>query len=285
MTTNLRAVPPPGQDRLDRYLQQVRAFPLLEPEEEFRLARRMRAHGDREAAHRLVTSHLRLVVKLAKWYRGYGLPASELIAEGNLGLIRAVLRFDPDRGCRLATYAIWCIRAAIQEYILRSWSLVRIGSTQKKFFFGLRRLRRRISAMEDGELSTKQADQLAETPKVRGEKVAMNRRLAVRDVSLNAPHRRDGGGEWQDSLVDETPSPEARLADDEELVKRRAFLKFALGTLGERERDILIARRLKEERASLHDLSQRYNISRERVRQIEVAAYEKVKSATQRAVA
>jgi RNA polymerase sigma-32 factor len=273
-------VPSPGLD----YLQQARAFPLLQPDEELALARRMRADADREAAHRLVTSHLRLVAKVAKRYRGYGLLESELIAEGNLGLIRAVVRFDPDRGFRLATYAIWWIRAAIQEYILRSWSLVRIGNTpaQKKLFFNLRRLKEKIDAVEEGELSAKQADKIAETLKVKGENVIeMNLRLASRDLSLNAPLRADDAGEWQDFLVDETASPEARLADKEEIAQRHGFLKIALGTLGERERDIFIERRLKDEGATLNELSQRYNISRERVRQIEVSAFEKVRIATQ----
>jgi RNA polymerase sigma-32 factor len=286
MSTNTRTLPLPKLDQLNRYLQQVRAFPLLDAEEELALARRMRAQGDREAAHRLVTSHLRLVAKVAKRYRGYDLPVSDLIAEGNLGLIRAVMRFDPDRGFRLATYALWWIRAAIQEYVLHSWSLVRIGNSpvQKRLFFNLRRLKAKINAMEDGELSVKQADEIAESLKVKGENVlAMDRRLATRDMSLNAPLQLEGGDEWQDSLVDETPSPEARLAEDEELAKRRTLLKLALGKLGERERDILIERRLKEEGPTLHDLSLRYHISRERVRQIEVAAYEKLKRAIQRA--
>jgi RNA polymerase sigma-32 factor len=285
MTTKVSAAMPlPGPDQWGGYLQQVRAFPLLQPDEELALARRMRAEADGEPAHRLVTSHLRLVAKVARRYRGYGLPESELIAEGNLGLIRAVMRFDPDRGFRLATYAIWWIRAAIQEYILRSWSLVRIGNTQaqKKLFFNLRRLKEKIDAVEEGDLSTKQVDKIAETLKVKGENVIeMNRRLASRDLSLNAPLQVDGAGEWQDFLVDEIPSPEARLADEEEFAQRRGFLKIALGTLGEREREILIERRLKDEGVTLNELSQRYNISRERVRQIEVSAFEKVRIAAQ----
>ncbi len=209
MSVNTRTLPLPGLDQLNRYLQQVRALPLLDAEEELALARRMRAQGDRKAAHRLVTSHLRLLAKVAKRYRGYDVPVSDLIAEGNLGLIRAVMRFDPDRGFRLATYALWWIRAAIQEYVLHSWSLVRIGNSgqQKKLFFNLRRLKAKINAVDDGELSARQADEIAESLKVKGENVlAMDRRLATRDMSLNAPLQLEGGGEWQDSLVDEAAS-------------------------------------------------------------------------------
>ena len=270
------------EGNLSRYLQDIRKFPMLSPEEELSLSKRWRDHEDTEAAHKLVTSHLRLVAKIAMGYRGYGLPISELISEGNVGMMQAVKRFDPDRGFRLATYAMWWIRAAIQEYILHSWSLVKMGTTaaQKKLFFNLRRLKGQMQAIEDGDLRPEQVGQIAKALSVSEQDVVnMNRRLAAPDHSLNAPVRADSEGEWQDWLVDESESQESMLAEHEEFSGRKALLGQALGTLNERERHILIERRLKEEPATLEDLSQVYNISRERVRQIEVRAFEKLQKA------
>ncbi len=264
---------------LSRYLQEIRKFPMLEPQEEYILAKRWREHEDSEAAHKLVTSHLRLVAKIAMGYRGYGLPLSELVSEGNIGMMQAVKRFEPDRGFRLATYAMWWIRAAIQEYILRSWSLVKIGTTaaQKKLFFNLRRLKGQMKAIDEGDLHPDQVQKIATTLGVPVDDViSMNRRLAGSDQSLNAPMRIDGEGEWQDWLVDDTPTAETRLADDEELGNRRDMLQMALSKLNERERHVLEERRLKDEPKTLEDLSQEYKISRERVRQIEVRAFEKL---------
>jgi RNA polymerase sigma-32 factor len=287
MTTAIQALPRLVSDSgLTRYLQEVRKFPMLEVDEEFMLAKRWREHKDPEAAHRLVTSHLRLVAKIAMGYRGYGLPINELIAEGNVGMMQAVKRFDPDRGFRLATYAMWWIRAAIQEYILHSWSLVKIGTTaaQKKLFFNLRRVKGQIKAIEDGDLSPEQVKSIAERLDVPAEDViSMNRRLAAPDNSLNAPLKAEGEGEWQDWLVDETPSQETRLAEDEELSKRQRLLTQALTALNERERHILTERRLKDEPATLEDLSKEYDISRERVRQIEVRAFEKLQKSIRNA--
>jgi RNA polymerase sigma-32 factor len=280
MTTLIRTLPTLQSDSgLSRYLQEIRKFPMLEADEEFMLAKRWRAHKDPEAAHRLVTSHLRLVAKIAMGYRGYGLPINELIAEGNVGMMQAVKRFDPDRGFRLATYAMWWIRAAIQEYILHSWSLVKIGTTaaQKKLFFNLRRVKGQIKAIEEGDLSPDQIKNISERLDVPEEDVVtMNRRLAAPDNSLNAPLRAEGEGEWQDWLVDETPSQETRMAESEELSARQELLGKALASLNDRERHILVERRLKDEPATLEDLSKEYDISRERVRQIEVRAFEKL---------
>ncbi len=276
------AIPVAPEGNLTRYLQEIRKFPMLTAEEETALARRWRDHGDLEAAHKLVTSHLRLVAKIAMGYRGYGLPLGELISEGNVGMMQAVKRFDPDRGFRLATYAMWWIRAAIQEYILHSWSLVKMGTTaaQKKLFFNLRRLKGQMQAIEDGDLKPEQVAKIARTLDVPEQDVIqMNRRLAAPDHSLNAPLRADGEGEWQDWLVDESGNHEERFADDEDLGQRRALLEKALATLNERERHIFIERRLKDEPTTLEDLSQQYGISRERVRQIEVRAFEKVQKA------
>jgi RNA polymerase sigma-32 factor len=270
------------EGNLSRYLQEIRKFPMLSPEEELDLSKRWRDHQDTAAAHKLVTSHLRLVAKIAMGYRGYGLPISELISEGNVGMMQAVKRFDPDRGFRLATYAMWWIRAAIQEYILHSWSLVKMGTTaaQKKLFFNLRRLKGQMQAIEDGDLRPDQVGQIAKALSVSEQDVVnMNRRLAAPDHSLNAPVRADSEGEWQDWLVDESESQESLLAEHEEFSGRKALLGQALRTLNERERHILIERRLKEEPATLEDLSQVYNISRERVRQIEVRAFEKLQKA------
>jgi RNA polymerase sigma-32 factor len=268
-----------SEGNLSRYLQEIRKFPMLEPQQEFMLAKSWREHGDTEAAHKLVTSHLRLVAKIAMGYRGYGLPLSELISEGNVGMMQAVKRFDPDRGFRLATYAMWWIRAAIQEYILHSWSLVKMGTTaaQKKLFFNLRKLKGQMQAIDEGDLSPEHVTQIATKLDVPEQDVVnMNRRLASPDHSLNAPLRADSEGEWQDWLVDEQDTQEISLAEREELGKRRALLKSAMTNLNERERHILTERRLKDEPTTLEDLSQHYGISRERVRQIEVRAFEKL---------
>lgn len=269
-----------GEGNLGRYLQEIRCFPMLEADQEFMLAKRWKEKEDVDAAHQLVTSHLRLVAKIAMGYRGYGLPVSELISEGNVGMMQAVKRFDPDRGFRLATYAMWWIRAAIQEYILHSWSLVKMGTTaaQKKLFFNLRRLKGQMQAIEDGDLKPEHVKKIAETLSVREDDVVqMNRRLVAPDHSLNAPLRIDSDGEWQDWLVDENAiDQEQQLAESDELGKRRELLMAALEALTGRERHILEERRLKDDPTTLEDLSQVYNISRERVRQIEVRAFEKL---------
>ncbi|MEI8396171.1 MAG: RNA polymerase sigma factor RpoH [Rhodospirillaceae bacterium] len=277
-----------SESNLSRYLQEIRRFPMLEPGEEYMLAKAWREHGDTEAAHRLVTSHLRLVAKIAMGYRGYGLPLSELISEGNVGMMQAVKRFDPDRGFRLATYAMWWIRASIQEYILHSWSLVKIGTTaaQKKLFFNLRKLKGQLQAIDDGDLSAEHVRSIAEKLGVPEDDVVnMNRRLASPDHSLNAPLRADdeGGGEWQDWLVDDSASQEIMLGEREELGKRRTLLHQAMDHLNERERQILIERRLRENPATLEDLSHRFGVSRERVRQIEVRAFEKLQKSIKNA--
>ena len=272
-------IPLAPEGNLARYLQDIRKFPMLSPEEELSLAKRWKEEGDEKAAHKLVTSHLRLVAKIAMGYLGYGLPVGELISEGNVGMMQAVKRFDPDRGFRLATYAMWWIRAAIQEYILHSWSLVKMGTTaaQKKLFFNLRRLKAQMSALEDGDLQQEQVAKIARTLQVpEQDVVSMNRRLASPDHSLNAPVRADSEGEWQDWLVDDQDTQETELAEREDMTNRRALLGEALKTLNERERHILIERRLKDEATTLEELSQQYGISRERVRQIEVRAFEKL---------
>lgn len=271
-----------SEGALARYLQEIRKFPMLEAGEEYMLAKRWREHEDPEAAHRLVTSHLRLVAKIAMGYRGYGLPLSELISEGNVGMMQAVKRFDPDRGFRLATYAMWWIRASMQEYILHSWSLVKIGTTaaQKKLFFNLRRLKGQIQAIEEGDLTPEHVAKIAKELDVpEGDVVNMNRRLMAPDHSLNAPLRIDGEGEWQDWLVDDAASQETTLSERQEIGVRRDLLRAAMAHLTERERDILTERRLKEVPTTLEDLSAKYNISRERVRQIEVRAFEKLQKA------
>jgi len=275
-----------GEGNLSRYLQEIRKFPMLEQDEEYMLAKRWREKEDSEAAHKLVTSHLRLVAKIAMGYRGYGLPLSELISEGNVGMMQAVKRFDPERGFRLATYAMWWIRAAIQEYILHSWSLVKMGTTaaQKKLFFNLRRLKGQLQAIEEGDLKPEQVKKIAKALDVpEDDVVQMNRRLAAPDHSLNAPLRADSDGEWQDWLVDDTQDQESQVADSEELSKRRRLLERAMSGLTERERHILQERRLKDEPTTLEDLSQQYGISRERVRQIEVRAFEKLQRAIRNA--
>jgi len=271
-----------SEGSLSRYLNEIRRFPMLTPDEEFMLAKRWKEHEDPEAAHRLVTSHLRLVAKIAMGYRGYGLPIGELISEGNVGMMQAVKRFDPDRGFRLATYAMWWIRAAIQEYILHSWSLVKMGTTaaQKKLFFNLRRLKGQLQAIEEGDLPPETVTEIARQLDVpEDDVIQMNRRLASQDHSLNAPLRAEGEGEWQDWLVDHTESQETRYAEDEEMSLRRGQLKEAMKILNAREQHILTERRLKDEPSTLEELSQEYGISRERVRQIEVRAFEKLQKA------
>jgi RNA polymerase sigma-32 factor len=272
---------------LTRYLQEIRKFPMLEQGEEYMLAKRFQEHGDTDAAARLVTSHLRLVAKLAMGYRGYGLPIAEVISEGNIGLMQAVKRFDPERGFRLATYAMWWIRAAIQEYILRSWSLVKVGTTaaQKKLFFNLRRMKGQIQALEEGDLKPENVQAIAKKLGVSEQEVqSMNRRLAAPDHSLNAPLRGDSDGEWQDWLVDEAADQESVLADQEELDERKELLATAMDGLNERERRILTERRLKDEPTTLEDLSKQFGISRERVRQIEVRAFDKLQRAMKAAM-
>jgi len=278
-TPQLPSLTPEGN--LSRYLQEIRKFPMLEPEQEFMLAKRWQEHEDVDAAHQMVTSHLRLVAKIAMGYRGYGLPVAELISEGNVGLMQAVKKFDPDKGFRLATYAMWWIRASIQEYILHSWSLVKMGTTaaQKKLFFNLRRMKGQLKALDEGDLPPEQVEYIARELKVsENDVVQMNRRLAGPDGSLNAPLRKDGesDSEWMDWLVDESESQEMELVEQDELEKRRELLSQAMGSLNERERHILTERRLREDPVTLEDLSQEYDISRERVRQIEVRAFEKL---------
>jgi RNA polymerase sigma-32 factor len=274
-----------GEGGLSKYLDEIRRFPMLQPQEEYMLAKRYREHGDRDAAHRLVTSHLRLVAKIAMGYRGYGLPIGEVISEGNVGLMQAVKRFEPEKGFRLATYAMWWIKAAIQEYILRSWSLVKMGTTanQKRLFFNLRKVKGQIQALEEGDLKPEQVTTIATRLGVTEEDViSMNRRLSG-DTSLNAPIRADSeSGEWQDWLVDESDSQETRLAENEELDNRRQLLKDAMEVLNERERRIFEARRLAEEPITLEELSSEFGVSRERVRQIEVRAFEKVQKAVKK---
>ena len=271
-----------GETGLTRYLDEIRRFPMLEPQEEYMLAKRWREHGDRDAAHRLVTSHLRLVAKIAMGYRGYGLPIGEVISEGNVGLMQAVKRFEPEKGFRLATYAMWWIKASIQEYILRSWSLVKMGTTanQKKLFFNLRKAKSQISALDEGDLRPDQVKLIATRLGVTEQDVIdMNRRLGG-DASLNAPIREDGeSGEWQDWLVDDGASQESRLADSEEAENRHQALREALGVLNDRERRIFEARRLADDPITLEELVDEFGVSRERVRQIEVRAFEKVQKA------
>jgi RNA polymerase sigma-32 factor len=277
-----------AENGLTRYLEEIRRFPMLEPQDEYMLAKRWREHGDRDAAHKLVTSHLRLVAKIAMGYRGYGLPISEVISEGNVGLMQAVKRFEPEKGFRLATYAMWWIKAAIQEYILRSWSLVKMGTTanQKKLFFNLRKAKSKISALEEGDLRPDQVKLIAKRLGVTEQDVIdMNRRLGG-DVSLNAPIREDGdSGEWQDWLVDDASDQEERLAESEQADNRKQALGEALSVLNERERRIFEARRLADDPITLEDLAAEFGVSRERVRQIEVRAFEKVQRAVKNRVA
>ncbi len=269
-----------GEGGLARYLEEIRRFPMLQPQEEYMLAKRFSEHGDTDAAHKLVTSHLRLVAKIAMGYRGYGLPIGEVVSEGNVGLMQAVKKFEPERGFRLATYAMWWIKASIQEYILRSWSLVKMGTTanQKRLFFNLRKVKGKIQALEEGDLKPEQITEIATRLNVSEEEViSMNRRLSG-DASLNAPIRATEGesGEWQDWLVDESQSQEDMLVEQDELENRRGLLSGALDVLNDRERRIFQARRLSEDPLTLEELSSEFDISRERVRQIEVRAFEKL---------
>jgi RNA polymerase sigma-32 factor len=277
-----------AESGLSRYLEEIRRFPMLEPQQEYMLAKSWREHGDRDAAHKLVTSHLRLVAKIAMGYRGYGLPISEIVSEGNVGLMQAVKRFEPEKGFRLATYAMWWIKAAIQEYILRSWSLVKMGTTanQKKLFFNLRKAKSKISALEEGDLRPDQVKIIAKRLGVTERDVVdMNRRLGG-DVSLNAPLREEGdSGEWQDWLVDDTADQETRLAESEQASNRRKALGDALTVLNDRERRIFEARRLADDPVTLEDLASEFSVSRERVRQIEVRAFEKVQKAVKNHIA
>ena len=282
MSANALAVMTP-EGGLSRYLTEIRKFPMLAKDEEFMLAKRWREHEDPQAAHRLVTSHLRLVAKIAMGYRGYGLPIGEVISEGNVGLMQAVKKFDPDKGFRLATYAMWWIRASIQEYILRSWSLVKMGTTasQKKLFFNLRKAKSAISAFQEGDLHPDQVELIATKLGVEeGEVVSMNRRLSGPDASLNAPMRVDGESEWQDWLEDTgAVSQETQVAEDQERTQRMGLLESAMTELSDRERHILTERRLKDEPTTLEELAAQYGVSRERVRQIEVRAFEKLQKA------
>ena len=277
-----------AESGLSRYLEEIRRFPMLEPQEEFMFAKSWREHGDREAAHKLVTSHLRLVAKIAMGYRGYGLPISEVISEGNVGLMQAVKRFEPDKGFRLATYAMWWIKASIQEYILRSWSLVKMGTTanQKKLFFNLRKAKSKISALEEGDMRPDQVKLIAKRLGVPEQDVIdMNRRLGG-DASLNAPIREDGdAGEWMDWLVDDSVSQESRMVAEEQADNRHRALGDAMSVLNERERRIFEARRLADDPITLEELAEEFGVSRERVRQIEVRAFEKVQKAVRNRVA
>ncbi len=282
MTTQALPTVAEGSGGLSRYLEEIRRFPMLEPDQEYMLAKRWQQHEDSEAAQTLVTSHLRLVAKIAMGYRGYGLPIGEVVSEGNVGLMQAVKRFEPDKGFRLATYAMWWIRASIQEYILRSWSLVKMGTTaaQKKLFFNLRRAKGKLQALEDGDLKPEHVKHIATNLGVSEQDVvSMNRRLGG-DASLNAPLRADSeSGEWQDWLVDDQPDQEQNYAEAEELTRRRGYLENAMSGLNDRERRIFEARRLAEDPITLEDLSSEFGVSRERIRQIEVRAFEKVQKA------
>ncbi|WP_368346107.1 RNA polymerase sigma factor RpoH [Pelagovum sp. HNIBRBA483] len=285
--SNYANLPAPSPEQgLNRYLQEIRKFPMLEPEEEYMLAKRWVDHEDSGAAHKLVTSHLRLAAKIAMGYRGYGLPQAEVISEANVGLMQAVKRFDPEKGFRLATYAMWWIRASIQEYILRSWSLVKMGTTsgQKKLFFNLRKAKARIGALEEGDLRPENVKQIAHDLGVTEEEViSMNRRMSGGDASLNATigSEDDGTAQWQDWLQDEDADQANDYAERDEMDARRELLAEAMDVLNERERDILVQRRLSEESITLEDLSAQYSVSRERIRQIEVRAFEKLQKRMQ----
>ena len=268
-----------NEGNLSSYMRQIKKFPLLEAKNEYMLAKAWKEQGDVKAAHKLVTSHLRLVAKIASGYRGYGLPLSDLISEGNIGMMHAVKRFEPEKGFRLATYAMWWIKASIQEYILRSWSLVKIGTTaaQKKLFFNLKKIKSKISALDDGDLTPEQVDKISTELSVpKKEVVSMNRRISGSDYSLNAPVTKDGEGEWQDWLEDETQNQEATFADTEEYLLKKNIMEDALKVLSDREKDIIYERQLNEKPLTLEDLSIRYGVSRERIRQIESKAFEKL---------
>ena len=270
-----------NEGNLSSYMEQIKKFPLLEAKEEYMLAKAWKNQGDVKAAHKLVTSHLRLVAKIASGYRGYGLPLSDLISEGNIGMMHAVKRFEPEKGFRLATYAMWWIKASIQEYILRSWSLVKIGTTaaQKKLFFNLKKIKSKISAIEDGDLTPDQVDKIATELSVpHKEVISMNRRISGSDYSLNSPVTDDSNGEWQDWLEDDTQNQEASFADTEEYLIKKNILSDSLEYLNERERDIISERQLSENPLTLEELSNRYGVSRERIRQIEAKAFEKLQT-------
>jgi len=270
-----------NEGNLSSYMEQIKKFPLLEAKEEYMLAKAWKNQGDVKAAHKLVTSHLRLVAKIASGYRGYGLPLSDLISEGNIGMMHAVKRFEPEKGFRLATYAMWWIKASIQEYILRSWSLVKIGTTaaQKKLFFNLKKIKSKISAIEDGDLTPDQVDKIATELSVpHKEVISMNRRISGSDYSLNSPVTDDSSGEWQDWLEDDTQNQEASFADTEEYLIKKNILSDSLEDLNERERDIISERQLSENPLTLEELSNRYGVSRERIRQIEAKAFEKLQT-------
>ena len=270
-----------NEGNLASYMEQIKKFPLLEAKEEYMLAKAWKNQGDVKAAHKLVTSHLRLVAKIASGYRGYGLPLSDLISEGNIGMMHAVKRFEPEKGFRLATYAMWWIKASIQEYILRSWSLVKIGTTaaQKKLFFNLKKIKSKISAIEDGDLTPDQVDKIATELSVpHKEVISMNRRISGSDYSLNSPVTDDSSGEWQDWLEDDTQNQEASFADTEEYLIKKNILSDSLEYLNERERDIISERQLSENPLTLEELSKRYGVSRERIRQIEAKAFEKLQT-------
>ena len=270
-----------SEGNLSSYMEQIKKFPLLEVKEEYMLAKSWKNQGDVKAAHKLVTSHLRLVAKIASGYRGYGLPISDLISEGNIGMMHAVKRFEPEKGFRLATYAMWWIKASIQEYILRSWSLVKIGTTaaQKKLFFNLKKIKSKISAIEEGDLTPEQVDKISTELSVsKKEVVSMNRRISGSDYSLNAPVTDDGQGEWQDWLEDETQNQEATFAETEEYLIKKNIMNDALQVLSEREKDIICERQLSENPLTLEELSIRYDVSRERIRQIETKAFEKLQN-------
>ena len=282
--SNLKNLPAPSPEQgLNRYMQEIRKFPMLEPEEEYMLAKRWVDHEDTEAAHKMVTSHLRLAAKIAMGYRGYGLPQSEVISEANVGLMQAVKKFDPEKGFRLATYAMWWIRASIQEYVLRSWSMVKLGTTsaQKKLFFNLRKAKNRIGALEEGDLRPENVSRIATDLGVtEDEVVSMNRRMSGGDASLNAIVGTDGEGatQWQDWLTDDSVDTAGDYEESDELTARRALMAEAMDVLNEREKDILVQRRLAEETITLEDLSGQYDVSRERIRQIEVRAFEKLQT-------
>jgi RNA polymerase sigma-32 factor len=274
-----------GEGSLNKYMQEIRQFPMLAPEEEYMLGKRWREHGDTKAAHRLITSHLRLVAKISMGYRGYGLPIGEVISEGNIGLMQAVKKFEPDKGFKLATYAMWWIKASIQEFVLRSWSLVKMGTTanQKKLFFNLRRVKSQIQALEEGDLRPDQVKLIAKKLGVHEEEViSMNRRMGG-DTSLNAPLKSDAESEWQDFLVDDSDNQETVLVQNEESEQRNSFLKTALEKLTDRERRVIEARKLRDDPATLDDLSKEFDVSRERIRQIEVRAFEKLQKAVKNA--
>jgi len=271
-----------GEGSLSSYLAQIKKFPMLTPEEEFMLGKNVHDRGDIKSAQKLTTSHLRLVAKIAMGYKGYGLSLSEIISEGNIGLMQAVKKFDPDKGFRLATYAMWWIKASIQEYVLKSWSLVKMGTTtaQKKLFFNLKKIKNRLSPNNNGDLKEQHVKEISKILNVKEEEVvSMNRRLLGKEKSLNAPIKEDGGGEWQDWLVDDTIGQELKLSDEQELISRKKLMNSSMGILNKREKEILTSRRLSENAPTLEDLSKKYKISRERIRQIETKAFEKLQKA------